>query len=105
VKNGGISLYTTVILIVVISFLLIKNKGKIKKVSFKDKLFVAGTFVCVLLIAFAGIYYAGNWISGFISSKFLRVFIQIGWILIVLGFANWIWQSVLNSVKLRSGIE
>lgn len=98
-------MYSWILFIIVVAYLLNKNKEDIKKVSSRDKVVVVGTLLFLLSLAAKGIYYAGNWIAGFIENGALKNTFQIVWILIFLGITGYIWDTVLNKVKRDSGIN
>ncbi|WLR55373.1 hypothetical protein LC048_24440 [Mesobacillus subterraneus] len=100
---GGLG-FAVFLFISVVLYLLVKNKDEIKKVSNRNKLFVAVTFVGLLIVSGLTIYYAGNWLAGFIGNGTLKFFFQIIWMLIVIALLNIIWETVLNRVKRDSGI-
>lgn len=101
--DGAIA-YAVLLIISVILYFLAKNKEEIRKVDTKNRLKVVVTLAVLLFFSVLAIYYAGNWIAGFINNSALKFTFQIVWMLIVIGFIGWIWDSVLSKVKRESGI-
>ncbi|GAM14773.1 hypothetical protein [Mesobacillus selenatarsenatis] len=90
--------------VTVVIFLLAKHKEEIKKVSIKNRLIVFAAFVFLIGFSAIAIYYAGNWIAGFLKNETLKFIFQIIWMLIILGVTGKVWDSVLRRVKRESGI-
>jgi multisubunit Na+/H+ antiporter MnhB subunit len=101
--DGAIA-FAVFLFIAVVIFLLAKNKAEIKKVNTRNRLIVVGTLVALLLFSSLAIYYAGNWIAGYINNGALKMTFQIVWIITIFGFITKIWDSVLSKVKRESGI-
>lgn len=101
--DGAIA-FAVFLFIAVVTYLLVKNKEEIKKVNIRNRLIVVGTLASLLLFSAFAIYYAGNWIAGFINNGALKFTFQIVWMLIILGIISKIWDSIISKVKREAGI-
>lgn len=101
--NGALG-FAAFLFFSVLLYLLVKNKESIKRVGLKNRLIVVITFICLLFFATLTIYYAGNWLAGFIDNESLKFAFRIIWILIMAALITRIWDSVLGKVKRESGI-
>ena len=88
----------------VLLYQLVKNKEKIKKVSYKNRLLVVIVFISLLLFSTFAVYYAGNWLADFIENESLKFAFRIIWILMNVVLITWVWESLLTKVKGDSGI-
>lgn len=88
----------------VLLFQLVRNRKKIKKVSYKNRLVVVVVFVCLLVVSTLAIYYTGNWLAGFIDNELLKLPFHIIWTLIIVVIMTRIWESMLRKVKSGSDI-
>jgi sterol desaturase/sphingolipid hydroxylase (fatty acid hydroxylase superfamily) len=84
-------------------YILVKNREKIKKVSYKNRLVVVIVFVCLLLFSTFAVYYAGNWLAGFIEKESWKLSFQVLWTLMIVAIMTRIWESLLRKVKHDSG--
>ncbi|MBS8265620.1 hypothetical protein DYI25_14420 [Mesobacillus boroniphilus] len=88
----------------VLLYQLVKNREKIKKVSYKNRSIVVIVFVCLLLFSASAVYYAGNWVAGFIGNESMKLPFHIIWTLIIVVITSRIWELLLTRVKRDSGI-
>ena len=72
--------------------------------SYRNRLVVVIVFVCLLLLSIFAVYYAGNWLAGFIEKESWKLPFQVIWTFIIVAIITWIWESLLRRVKRDSGI-
>ncbi|WP_102264528.1 hypothetical protein [Mesobacillus jeotgali] len=101
--DGAIG-FAVFLFVSVVIFQLAKHKKEIKKVSIKNRLIVVAAFVFLIGFSAIAIYYAGNWIAGFLKNGPMKFIFQIIWMLIILGLTGKVWDSVLRRVKRESRI-
>ncbi|MFC0190122.1 hypothetical protein ACFFJY_17635 [Fictibacillus aquaticus] len=88
--------------IIVVVYNIVKNRNLLKELTILQLLGTGVSYLAAIMLAFVSIYYGGNWISGFVSNRFLEVTVQFVTICFTLMFCGYILPFLLK--KMTNGV-
>lgn len=88
--------------IIVVIYNIVKNRKLLKELTILQFFGTGVSYLAAILLAFVCIYDGGNWISGFVSNRFLEITVQFATIGFTLIFCGYILPFLLK--RLTNGV-